>query len=171
MIELMVTIVVGAVLVALAAPSFKGYFVKKKIEGTAAELFNDIQFARAEAVARNQPTRLTLGTNCYVIHIPVTSTANATCSVTGGTSLRTVTVEDPSAVALAASSPLTGLMFDTVRGEATLDGMPSTDNEASINITTPASVSQDFRLRAVVSKYGRVQLCTPNAMTGYASCS
>jgi type IV fimbrial biogenesis protein FimT len=173
MVELMITLVVGAVLVSLAAPSFKGYFVKKKVEGTAAELANDIQFARAEAVARNQPVRLSFGNNCYVVHmdVPTPSTANSACAVTGGTTLRRVAVEDTAAVALAASSPLTNLLFDTVRGEATLGGMASTANEASVNVQTATALSPAYRLRAVVSKYGRVQLCTSNAVPGYNPCS
>lgn len=169
LIELMVTIAIAAILASLVAPSFRSYFVKKKVEGTAAELLTDIQFARSEAVSRNQNVRLSFGTNCYVIHIPATATAAANCTPNSGTAIRKVAVEDTTAVSLAPASTLTDIVFDSIRGEATLNGVATSDG--GIDIRTLTSTSPVFQLRAVVSKYGRVQLCTTNGMPGYTSCS
>lgn len=168
LIELMVTIAIAAILASLAAPSFKSYFIKKKVEGTAAELMTDIQYARSEAVTRNQNVRMSFGTNCYVLHVPSTATATANCT-SSGTAIRRVTVEDVSAVALAPTGSLTDIVFDSIRGEATLNGV--TTNDASIDVKTLTSATPVFQLRAVVSKYGKVQLCTANSMAGYTSCS
>jgi type IV fimbrial biogenesis protein FimT len=170
LIELLVAIAVAVVLISLAAPSFRGYTAKKKVEGQLAELATDIQFARSEAVSRNQNVRMSFGTNCYVIHIPATSTANSACAVSGGTNLRTVQVEDTSTVTMAPTGALTDLIFDTVRGEATLGGLPSTDTQGSVDVQTAVSISSPVRLRAVISKYGRVQICSSNSVAGYSAC-
>jgi type IV fimbrial biogenesis protein FimT len=170
LIELMVTIAIAVILISLAAPSFRSYTAKKKVEGQLAELATDIQFARSEAVSRNQNVRMSFGTNCYVIHIPATSTANSSCAVTGGTSLRTVQILDTSTVTMAPTGALTDLIFDTVRGEATLGGLASTETQGSIDVQTAASVSSSVRLRAVISKYGRVQVCSSNSVAGYSAC-
>jgi len=170
MIELMVTIVVAAILVALAVPSFRTYTAKKKVEGALAELATDLQFARSEAVSRNTNVRVTTNSNCYAVHL-ASAAANASCVVTPtSASLRTVTLEDTQSVQLAPEGLLTFIEFDRVRGEASFGGLPSTDNEAAINVTTTAAVSSAFNLRARVSKFGRVQVCTTNAMAGYSSC-
>jgi type IV fimbrial biogenesis protein FimT len=170
LIELMITIAIGAVLVALAAPSFRSYTAKKKIEGTLAELVTDIQFARSEAVSRNATVRLTTGTNCYAVHL-ASGTASSSCAVTPSTaSLRSVSVDDTSSVSLAADGALTYIDFDSVRGEATFGGLASTVTEAAINVTSGSLVSSAFNFRARVSKFGRVQACTTNSIAGYSSC-
>jgi type IV fimbrial biogenesis protein FimT len=170
MIELMITIVVAAVLIALAAPSYRTYTAKKKVEGTLAELHTDLQFARSEAVSRNTPVRVTVNANCYAVHLP-SGASNANCVVTPATaSLRTVTVDDTRSVSLAPVGALTFINFDSVRGEASFGGLASTDTEASIDVSSTAGVSSAFNLRARVTKFGRVQVCTTNAMAGYSSC-
>lgn len=173
MIELMVTIAVAAVLVALAAPTFRTYTAKKKVEGALAELATDLQFARSEAVSRNTPVRVTVNPNCYAVHLmPVGFSVSTSCVVTpASASLRTVTIEDSSSVSLAGEGLLSFIIFDNVRGEASFGGLPSTDIEASINVTSTPNVSSAFNLRARVTKFGRVQVCTTNAMAGYSSCN
>lgn len=169
LVELMVTLTVGAILIMVVVPSFRGYFNKKKIEGTMAELATDIQYARSEAVSRNANVLMDFGTNCYVIHVPDTAVVNSSCGTTG-TSLRKVEVQDTATVALSASSPLTGFKFDRVRGEAALTGMGTSDLEAMVKVETAGSASPVYKLRAVVSKLGKVQVCTTNSMPGYTPC-
>lgn len=171
LVELMVTIAVASILLMVVVPSFKSYFVKKKVEGTMAELSTDIQYARSEAVARNQNVRMAFGTNCYAIIVPATGAADSNCNATSGTSLRRVQVQDATAVSLAASSPLTGFQFDRVRGETVLDGMGTSDLEAAVLVETVGSGSPNYKLRAVVSKFGKVQVCTTNGMPGFSACS
>jgi type IV fimbrial biogenesis protein FimT len=170
MIELLITMAIGAVLLALAAPSFRGYLTKKKVEGAIAELANDIQFARSEAVSRNAVVRLTLGTNCYVIHPQSATVTASTCTVTAGTNIRSVTVDDTTAVALAGSGGLTYIDFDKVRGEASFGGVGAV-NEASIDVNSAAAATPVLRFKAVVSRFGKVQLCTANGVAGYSACS
>ncbi len=169
MIELLITIAIGAILVSLVAPNFRGYLAKKRVEGVLTELATDIQLARSEAVSRNTTVRMTLGTNCYMIHPVAASAVASSCTVTSGTNIRTVVLENASTVNLSAAGGLTSIDFDSIRGTATLNGV--TTDEGSIDVKTPAGASPAFQLRAVVSKYGRVRVCTTNGMAGYSACT
>ena len=55
MIELVVTMAVLAILVALAAPSFTSVINNNRLTGNANELLSTLQSARMEAVRRNAP--------------------------------------------------------------------------------------------------------------------
>jgi type IV fimbrial biogenesis protein FimT len=167
LIELMVTVAIAVILITLAVPSFRSYTVKKKVEGTLAELASDIQFARSEAVSRNTTVRLTLGTNCYSVHPASGASITAsTCTVTSGTDIRTVRVDDTSAVVLASSGGLAYIDFDSVRGTATFSPAAT---EGLINVTS-TGISSAFNFRARVTEFGRVQVCTTNNVAGYSSC-
>lgn len=50
LIELMITIAVVGVLLALAAPSFYEFMLVQRLKGVNAELVTDLQLARSEAV-------------------------------------------------------------------------------------------------------------------------
>jgi type IV fimbrial biogenesis protein FimT len=166
LIELMVTISIGAILVALVAPSFRSYLVKKKVEGTLVELANDIQFARSEAVTRNIPVRMTLGTNCYAVHPASATVTVASCTVTAGTDIRTVRVADTNSVTLAANGGLSYIEFDNVRGTASFSPAAT---EGAINVIATGG-SPAVNLRARITEFGRVQVCSTNGVAGYSSC-
>jgi prepilin-type N-terminal cleavage/methylation domain-containing protein len=167
LVELMVTIAIAVILLSVAVPSFRGYFAKKKVEGTIAELVTDIQFARSEAVSRNVNMRMTFGSNCYVIHV---WNAAASCtSAPSSTVLRTVVVDDTTSVVLSTLNSLTYIEFDSVRGLATSDSTVTT--LASVSVKTGPSISSPVQLRATMTPFGRVQVCTTNSTAGYATCT
>lgn len=77
LLELLVTLAVAAVLVAIAVPSFKHMIVANKLTTSANDIVGAISSARMEAVRRNVPTQLcsnsttqnsgdTLGTACGI---------------------------------------------------------------------------------------------------------
>jgi type IV fimbrial biogenesis protein FimT len=68
LIELMITIAVLGVLVALALPSFQSILEGRRLVGAADDLYSNIQYARSEALKRNETIRfqVTTGTNwCF----------------------------------------------------------------------------------------------------------
>jgi type IV fimbrial biogenesis protein FimT len=169
LIELMVVVAIAAIVLTLAAPSFTGYMNKKRVEGVAAELATDIQFARTEAVARNAPVRITFGTGCWVVHTvgstatTCTQAAGATLG-TGAVQLKDVQLASNLNTSLSPNSSLTYIAFDAVRAMATTDG---TGTSHSVNVNSSAGA---WQLRTVVSSVGRVQVCSPNgSVSGYAS--
>lgn len=67
LVELMITVAVLAVIVAISAPSFTGVFNNNRLTAGANGLVTSLQTARSEALRRNAPVvvcRSTDGTNC-----------------------------------------------------------------------------------------------------------
>lgn len=58
LIELMVTIAVLAIVMAIATPSFSNIILSNRIDSTAQELYGAIQLARSEAVKRKGPVHV-----------------------------------------------------------------------------------------------------------------
>jgi type IV fimbrial biogenesis protein FimT len=169
LIELMVVVAIAAILLTLAAPSFTGYMNKKRVEGVAAELATDIQFARTEAVVRNAPVRITFGSGCWVVHTAgstattCTQAAGATLG-TGATQLKDVQLASNLNASLSPNNSLTYIAFDAVRAMSTSDG-GGTSHSIDVN-----SSSGSWQLRTAVSSVGRVQVCSPNgSVPGYAT--
>jgi len=69
MVELMTVVVIAGILLALAAPSFRGMLERRRLEGQANELVTDLAYAKSEAVARNRNVVLITGGGgtCYTI--------------------------------------------------------------------------------------------------------
>ena len=75
LLELMIVIAVVAVVLVLAAPSIRTMIDMQRLRGISAQLLTDIQFARSEAVSRQEPVAITYNPNtppagmtCYIIH-------------------------------------------------------------------------------------------------------
>ena len=63
LVELVVTIAIAGILIALAAPSFVTTTQKMRALGEANGFANDLQFARSEAIKRGQPVSLCVSSN------------------------------------------------------------------------------------------------------------
>ena len=165
-VELMVVVAVAAILLAISVPSFQSLINAKRVEGIAAELGTDIQFARSEAVSKNAVSRIVFTSPTqYSIHTerPVPSTVNCTAVATtvpaksvdlGSNS--PVTFTGPSAGALPncfAFEPVRGIVAAAASVEA-------------VNSQGGAKV------RISVGVTGRPQYCVPSGSTvgGYAPC-
>ena len=159
MIELMVTIAIAGVLLALAAPSFLTTLARKNFEGVGAELHTDLQYARSEAVQRNAAVRVFVGSNCYAILIAGAS-APTSCTSLG-------TLVPPLKLVTAPVSTIsftfvprgsnTYLEFDPVRGMA-LDSS-GTDASGDVSVATTAA---NWQIQSRVTKVGRIKNCSPN---------
>ena len=100
LVEVTVTIAVAVVLAGTAAPSLLDFIGTRRLEAAATQLASDIQFMRSDAVARNQPVRLSFFNSadgsCYVIHTG--AAASCSCAATGpatctGSALQLKTVQ------------------------------------------------------------------------------
>lgn len=173
LIELMVVVALGAIILALAVPSFTSMVPRKRMEGVASELATDIQYARSEAAQRNVPVRVTIGTYCYVITAqPTSGTPTSSCTQTGAstigagaTELKTVQITSGTSLALTSTNSLGYFEFDPVRGMAIDAG--GTDTTGYVAVTNTAG---NWQIQAKVWKQGRVKLCSPNGtVTGLAT--
>lgn len=142
LVELLLVVVITAVLLGLAAPSFLGSFARQRLEGAASELSVDLQYARSASIRRKDAVSL------------VTSADGSMYLIRSGNLIL-------KAVPLPAGTEMTGditVAFDPLRGIA---------NAAQLDIS---SVLITPRLRAATNAMGRVQLCTPNGFAGYGPC-
>lgn len=142
MVELLVAIVIIAVLLAVAVPSFREQLARRTLEGAANELSADLQYVRTQAVSNNAATALaTTSTSQYTI-------------TSGATTYKTVTL-DP---ALTITSGVT-VSYDPLRGMA---------NAATLTL---ASTRTAASLQLATNAMGRVSLCSPSSsLKGYATC-
>jgi type IV fimbrial biogenesis protein FimT len=169
LIELMVVVALVAILLALAAPSFRDTIARNRLEGVASELATDFQYARSEAVSRNAQVGLFVGTNCYTV-FTVGSTDATSCTAlgTGATAIKSVNIDTGSAIGLAFASNNTKafIQFDPVRGIAA----DSAGADWSGSVTVSSGVGL-WQLRTEVTNFGRVKTCSPSAtFKGYPSC-
>ena len=166
LVEAAITVAVAAVLVGAVAPSFQASIERRRVEGAAAQLETDLQFARSLAVARNQSLRVSFSesgnASCYVIHTGNAgdcvcgSEGPATCS-NGAQSLRTV--QFGTATRTRVQSNSRSMLFDPQKGTVTPTG--------TIEVAGAGGAS----LHEVVNIMGRVRSCSPgSAMPGYRAC-
>jgi len=134
LIELMVTVVVIAILLAIAVPGTVDLFRRLRVEGVANELGTDLQYARSESIRRREDVTL------------VSNSDGSSYTLTGVPSaamLKTVTL--PNGTSL--SSDVT-IRFESLRGGATATG--------TIDVSAAGTTGT---LRLAVDEVGRVSTC------------
>lgn len=177
LIELMVSIAVLAILIAMAAPAFNDFFQRYRLRGAADEVASVLASARAEALMRNRNVSVVFtgsGTEWCVgaaaAPEPATAgdlvTANGSCTCSNDCKLSGRVVEthgaDQHGVTVAAVP-------------ATINFQRSTGAVGDFETRTAAFKSPNgiYRLNVAVSPMGRGRLCVPTgspAMAGFASC-
>lgn len=144
LVELVITIAVAAILLAVVVPSFVEQAARRQLEGAATELSADLHYTRARAVAASASASLATngGGNQYSI-------------TAGGTNFKTVTLAGPLSL-----TPSTTITYDQLRAMATASGA-----------LTLSSSRTSAQLTVTVTPMGRVSMCSPSgALTGYTAC-
>jgi type IV fimbrial biogenesis protein FimT len=165
LVECAITAAIVAVCVGLALPSFDRLWQRRTVEGLAAQLEADLQFARSEAVARNENMRVGFADDpqgsCYIVH----TGASQACQCTGDGHIHC----EPGAVAVKVGHLAGG------RGVALTSNSSSMLFDNAIGTVTPTATIQvsapDAQLKVIVNIMGRIRACTPDqSMPGYAAC-
>jgi prepilin-type N-terminal cleavage/methylation domain-containing protein len=172
LVELMIAIAVLAVLATLALPSFEDHLARRRVEGLAQGLRADLDLARSEAVQRNEAVTLSLGTNCYVLHL---ATATGACTVSTATvvpadaRIRAV-MSESAAVGLGALDGLAAIRFDATTGTADFTGADPPPQAGAVDVT---ATGRSFVLRVSTQRTGRTTLCVPAGSTigGHPTCA
>lgn len=167
LVELAVTLSIVATGLAMALPSFAGLRHQSLLRGHADQLLHDLQWARSEAVSRNQGVRLDVmrtpsGQACWLVHTGAQGACAcaddgpASCDA-GAEALRTVVLPRRDGVSLQSTSR--SVLFHPLRGTVT----PTT--------TVRLDGAQGDSLQHVVNIMGRVRSCVPQGRVGgYAPC-
>lgn len=159
LIELMLTIVVMAVLLAIAVPSFTNIAGKNRLKSAAERLSTEVDFARSQAIAQNQPVRTHFATGaswCLGVDDDLGSacdcaSAPGNCTINGRVQI--VTASDFENIEIQASTfPDTDFVFDPARGIL----MDSAD---SGRLVFQNEEGQQVALR--LNSLGRPSICTP----------
>lgn len=163
-VEGLIAMTVISITLGTALPSFQKAADRHRLEGGAAQLETELQYARNLAVTLNKGVRMSFqasGTQaCYVVHTGPANACNCSGTTTtcagGAEALRTVRFDAQSR--MRATSNTSSLLFDQTKGTVT----PT----ATIEMRN----AQGDALRLVVNIMGRVRSCTPTEMPGYKRC-
>jgi type IV fimbrial biogenesis protein FimT len=101
LMELMVTVAILAILVALAVPSFNAFLAKGRLSGAAEALAQDLQLARSEALRRNDAVTISFSSGTAWCYGSVVSATACNCTQTSCT-LRRVDNSDYAGVTMSA---------------------------------------------------------------------
>lgn len=153
--ELMVTLIVAAILLSIAVPSFSNLYDKNRVKGAAEELSAQLQFARSEAIARNINVSVSvMGGADWCIGV-VEEAASCDCSASptdcqvDGVD-RVTDGNDFSGVTMPAGN--NDVTFDSVRG------MPAGGGAVAFTLES----GEGKRIGVNVNPIGRVRLCSPS---------
>ena len=189
LVELMVAVAVAAVLLVLAAPSFRDLILMQRLKSIHAQLVTDLQYARSEAVSsgavvnvRVQPQIFGSPHTCYIIfhhfsHNYVINGASSgcdchepaisRCSSPNTRELRTVLVPLDGGVILVDAPG--GQTTQAVAFDPKTGGMVLRANElgagTGLPFTVTAAIDSARSLSAVVATSGRPRICRPAGST------
>jgi type IV fimbrial biogenesis protein FimT len=175
-LEWLVIVAVLGLLTAVGLPSMRGFLERRAVEGVAQQLVADLQYARSEAVQRNEAVSVTAGVDCVVSHL---ASATAECTSTSAAvtpadgELKSVRLGDSGGtlqdITLRPLDDLAQVRFEPVGGTAAFVGPAAGAGSASWQVTDGAG---QLRLRVDVNLGGRVSLCVPSGSSfpGHAGC-
>lgn len=179
LIELMVVVAVIAVILVLAAPSFRDMILMQRLRGINAQVVADVAYARSEAISRGTFVQVvfssTTGMSCYIISSRLnsldtqpcdcTALAGSRCPNTSTVEIRTVQIPISDSVIVAPQT--VGLDFYTIDPRTGGLLLPMDDELANPTGPFPIRVYIDTSREFVdvVGPSGRVKVCAPTPST------
>lgn len=150
--ELLLSVTIAVILLALAVPGLRELLERRRLEGAGEELSTDLQYARSEAVSRQLDVALATSTDGRSYTITAATTPSATL-------LKTVTM--PNGISL---SPGVTLTYTALRGA------PHETSGGDVSILV-GSAQTTGRLLVTSNFMGRVHVCSPSgSLKGYSPC-
>lgn len=186
-IELMIVVAIVAVILSLAAPSFKRTIEIQRLRGIHDQAMTDLQLARSEAVRSGQYVSFRMleasaaGPACYIIYRdPTPDDAPCTCQEASGaprctgatTEIKTVKV-DPALGVTFANISISGiryrrLIFDPVTG-GTYTAPQDSGNLTPTGLNFTTKIGDALALQGQVVQSGRPSTCVPSGSTVVAT--
>ncbi|HSI22781.1 MAG TPA: GspH/FimT family pseudopilin [Methylophilaceae bacterium] len=170
LIELMIVIVIAGILLAMALPSFRDSIDRNRLRSITDTLYGDLQFAKSEAIKRNQPMTVDFTTSgggstwCYGFRLGSGATCDCTVTDTSATNACVIdtvlkVVNNTSEYPGITMTPSTDFVFDNVRGTATAG-----------NVLLTSSRSKTTQL--FVNVLGKIHVCSASGnsnVSGYST--
>ena len=159
LIEMIISMVIIAILMALAVPSFKIMLTNAQIRTAAQALHDGLQLARVEAIRRNERVLFTKGAKSgWTVSIESNSFTVQARPFTEGSNIAEVAVTPSGA---------TTLTFNALGRTVANTDISASISQLDIDVPTsvlPASNSREMRV--TISAGGAIRLCDPNAISG-----
>jgi type IV fimbrial biogenesis protein FimT len=166
LIEVMVTLTVLAVLVALGAPGFMEWMQSQRLRAAAEAITNGLQVARGEAIRRNLPVTVGLEppstgwTVCDATITPCDSTTVAPNFIQNKSG------QEASGSASIATTPAGAILVTFSALGSVIDNFDGSPKVARVDVSYPPAVcSADGGtmrcLRVVVTPGGTIRMCDP----------
>lgn len=177
LVELMVTVIVIAILAAMAAPAFADFFQRYRLRGAADDIATLMATARADAIARNRDVAIVFsgsGTAWCVgaataaepaAGEAVSTAPSCNCSNDCRVGGQVMETRAANYNGVSMTNTPTGFVFDRRNGSK---------NPLPVATATLQSPNQAYSLAVQVSALGRANLCVPSGkkdMAGFKSCA
>jgi type IV fimbrial biogenesis protein FimT len=191
LIEALVAVAVLGILLALVGPSFKDYLLVQRLKSINAQLVTDLNFARSEAVTRNNFARVVFRNDsttqtCYTIFVnpPGVGPANrCNCNLgpgaacTGGSiEIRTVQVLRSSGITVTApgnstpgTNPFPAVGFSNLHG-GLLSIPTDISSQPAPQFNIEVAARPTLLLRTVLGRNGRPTVCSVGTNLGAEAC-
>lgn len=177
LLEMLITLAVGAILLGMGMPSIAGWLRGMDVRSSAGELMGALQTARTEAIARNREIRVSLGDaqgravwSIACVNVSATCPARLRGSDTpGARQVRWGASTSATSIMTARTAPL--LPGQSLPGQVTFNALgaaPATGSGtdvARIDVLHPADAGK-HRLVVFISVRGALSLCDPAAAAG-----
>jgi len=168
LIELLITLAITAILIAVAAPSMREFIEKQKVEGAANELANDVRYLRSMSMQKNNimllSFRHTSAMSCYSLIEYGKGTGTCDCSrspaaicdavVGADTEIKSVYLPVSGGVSVQSSLPQLQLAGN--------GGMVAGELSMTASVSSPAG----GEVRVSVNAGGRASICN---VSGHSS--
>jgi len=176
LIELMVTIVIMGILLALAVPSFNDMFKQHRLIGAAEALVGNLNYAKSESIKRADKVTLsvirsTASSWCYGL------VSGDNCNCTTGNSCY-IDLNNDGAVSggelkTVSSTAFPGIVISSPTAGNTTVKFTAARGTAVTGKTIEFQSDNGLTLQVIVSSYGRIRLCSPTGsgkVSGFEDC-
>ena len=177
LVELMIVVALVAVILALAAPSFRDMILMQRLRGVNAQIVTDMQYARSEAISRGTYVHVKFqgptapgDMACYIIftRITIAPTPDCDCKLPegarcGGPALRevrTVQVKNDQSVLLRVPTGPSDFVIDPRTGGITMSDVDVLFPPSG-NVIVDTYIDDARRFRNQINQSGRPSVCRP----------
>nr|WP_280818838.1 GspH/FimT family pseudopilin [Thiorhodococcus minor] len=160
LLELITVVAILALLMGVAVPSMHEMLDRNRLKAAAQAVAEDLQWARSEAIKRNRPIALSLHPSTWCYGVTLASDLGCDCrgdqDAPNGCELKRVSGTDYPGIRLSAT-------FD----RTTFEPRRATARNGSLSLQS----SRGAAIKVILSRLGRVRLCSPNdTLPGYGDC-
>ncbi|NEX21536.1 prepilin-type N-terminal cleavage/methylation domain-containing protein [Thiorhodococcus mannitoliphagus] len=160
LLELILVVAILAILIGVAVPSMHEMLARNRLKAAAQAIAEDLQWARSEAIKRNRSIAVSLEPSTWCYGITLATALGCDCrqtqSAPKGCELKRVNGVDYPGTSLSATFPQT--VFEPRRATA---------RNGSLLLQSDRGTA----IKVILSRLGRVRLCTPNGtLPGYEDC-